>query len=69
MTAVSNLSSGKAVLIVVGVMFATRFVSNDFVNLPHKAYWPEQEASGGPKSVSNMDMFAKEYGPLGVTVF
>jgi len=33
-------------LIVVGVMFATRFVSDDFVNLPHKAYWLEAGRRG-----------------------
>lgn len=33
-------------LIVVGVLFATRFVSNDFVNLPHKAYWLEEGRRG-----------------------
>lgn len=42
---------------------------NYTVSLPHKAYWPEQEASGGPKSVTNMEMFAREYGQLGITVF
>lgn len=30
--------------------------------LPHKAYWPQQEATGGPKSVENMEMFWSEYG-------
>lgn len=35
---------------------------NRAVCLPHKAYWPEHERSGGPKSVSNMEMFWAEYG-------
>jgi hypothetical protein len=34
------LAGGLAVpLIVVGVMFAARFASDDFVNVPHKGYW------------------------------
>jgi hypothetical protein len=37
---------------------------NFAIGLPHKHYWPEQEAEGLPHSLLNKDLFWNEYGAV-----